>query len=780
MPFKVELPPISQERLRATAEWIYRKVHPVANLVHTEDGQPVPPFEVRDHQVEVLARQWQAREEGRNRILGHLATGGGKTTDWAIDEMKYREECAQLDVPMVPRSLYVSPKHEINKQAAKRLLRFMPDADISFFDTKKADSRPEADFTFATIQSLHSKLHTFDPEDFENIFWDEAHHLEAKTFKAVLEYFRPLFESAATATIERMDGKDIRDYWGEVIYSKGLPDGIAEGWLADVDYHIIFDKAVKEEVAKGFHPKTLKEIEELFKKKVSAEALAESIREEISRLGLEDPKMMIFCESIEEANEMAELLGGKSYHTYSEDTDQILSDLKSGKIRVVTARDKFNEGVDVPDVEVIVFLRATKSGPLFEQQLGRGLRRIAGKDRVHVLDFVANIERIAKVRELSGLVQRHAHECGDEEAFEETVARGGGGLTVRSKHSEFDFDSVAVDLLERWERLRLPDAPDGYMSLNEFTTQHGISYRRAHRLIEELGIEVQSYLYRETRAFCLSPDQQLELYVLLSGEVSAAPKDVVSVRKFAKQQGFSDLLVLRAASELKQKLSIFRFGPTPGQALDNSQQKMISEYLLANFPIADADTKTIAAFAKEEGVSYMSIGKLIGETNMELKRYRFKNNNNNTIAVGLTLEDQKRLREFPLLSTKRITEGSLTVCAFASLLGVSPKTLKRLIAGLGMQVDTQRTSQGGFAAVLNLEQQALLKEQPAIKHKVPEGYKSVSGFAKVHQVDLGTMNEIIANLELNLNKYSFNGHMTFGLSPNDQRSILFQLAEQRT
>ena len=57
--------------------------------------------------------------------------------------------------------------------------------------------------------------------------------------------------------------------------------------------------------------------------------------------------------------------------------------------------DILNEGIDVPDVEMIVFARVTHSRRIFIQQLGRGLRISPGKERVVVLDFVADVRRIA-------------------------------------------------------------------------------------------------------------------------------------------------------------------------------------------------------------------------------------------------------------------------------------------------------------------------------------------------------------------------------------------------
>lgn len=398
---------------------------------------------------------WDARAAGQDKALLHLATGLGKTTVAALDVMKFRDECAQLPQPLIPRVLYVSHKNEINEQAEATFKRHMPDLETATFNTRQKQL-PDADVTFATFQSLHGKLDRFDPQDYEYIVWDEGHHTKAETYMEVVKYFDPLFEMAITATPDRMDGQDIREYFGEEVYSKGLPEAIAEGWLANVDYQIVFDKAIKDTIADGFNPKTLKDIKELFAEKPPAQAIAKNIREEIAKLDLENPKTIVFAASIEEADEMAEELGGVAYHSDTKDRPRILQDFRDGRERIITTRDMFNEGVDIPDAELVVFLRSTASSNIFEQQLGRGLRLAPGKDKVYVLDFVANIERIAKIRELGQAIQQRTEQIG-EQTSEEGVILGGEadepGLRIRSHHGNFDFDKIAVDLLEKWGSL---------------------------------------------------------------------------------------------------------------------------------------------------------------------------------------------------------------------------------------------------------------------------------------------------------------------------------------
>jgi superfamily II DNA or RNA helicase len=427
-PELLQLESIDPARLQAVADWIQANVRPAAQVLSgdilPEDQPQAPQFDERDYQLEAWVKLEERRAEGGTRALGNLATGLGKTFVTAIDVARYKEWCAAQSPPLLPRVLYVSHQNDINVQAEKTFRFVMPDADFATFDPSEKQV-PDADVTFATIQGLYQNLALFDPEDYEYIIWDETHHLEAETFKKVRDYFRPLFEHGVTATVARMDGKDIQEYFGAPLYKKSLPEGIAEGYLKDVDYHIVFDKSIKDKLKGGFEPKTLQDIKDLFKEKPPRDAIARSIKEEIEKLGLTDPKMIVFCEDIDEANEMAELLGGVAYHSGTKNRQQKLDDFRAGRNLIMTTRDMFNEGVDIPDAEVSVFLRGTGSNTIFEQQLGRVLRKSAGKPKAYVLDFVANIERIAKVRELSENIQRRAREIGQRDVVEEGIVLDG-------------------------------------------------------------------------------------------------------------------------------------------------------------------------------------------------------------------------------------------------------------------------------------------------------------------------------------------------------------------
>lgn len=447
------------ERRQTVAAWIQSNYHPALRVITEanaeEVGAQTEEFQIREYQLEAWANIWEARQEGKTRALLHLATGLGKTTAAVFDVMKFKEEC-ETEQGIIPRILFVSHMNDISEQAQSIFLRYMPNLETTFFKTKQPDM-PNADVTFATFQALNSELERFDPQDFEYNIFDEAHHTEAPTFKRVVEYFDPMFELALTATPERLDNLDIKEYFGDPVYSKTLAEAIGQGWLADVDYHIVFDDAVKEVMESGFEPKSLRELHELFMIRPRNEVIAKNVMEERHKIGLDNAKTIVFCESVEHAEEMAKLLGGKAYHSDVEKKvrSEILRSFRNGNQQVICTVDMFNEGIDIPDARLIIFLRSTSSPTIFEQQLGRGLRKTQGKEKVSVLDFVANVERIARVRELSDSV-RHYTQSPKDSAHppNESSTSDTRGLSIQTLHGSFDFDKLSIDLLEKFNTIR--------------------------------------------------------------------------------------------------------------------------------------------------------------------------------------------------------------------------------------------------------------------------------------------------------------------------------------
>src|SRR5262249_46415667 len=133
----------------------------------------------------------------------------------------------------------------------------------------------------------------------------------------------------------------------------------------------------------------------------AARQITDVFRSEKRRAGI------VFSPTVDHAESFAGTLRGFglkaeaiSSRQEPRDRDRLMASFRKGDLDLLTSVDLFNEGVDVPDVDLISFMRATHSRRIFVQQLGRGLRMSPGKDKVIVLDFVTDLRRMAEVVEL--------------------------------------------------------------------------------------------------------------------------------------------------------------------------------------------------------------------------------------------------------------------------------------------------------------------------------------------------------------------------------------------
>ncbi len=224
---------------------------------------------------------------------------------------------------------------------------------------------------------------------------DEFHHAAADSYQRVLEYFTPKFLLGLTATPHRMDNQDIFaicDY--NVAYEVDLFSAIQKDWLVPFRYYGIYDHTVD---YSGLTIHYGRYREEDLDKALSVHERADLILKHF--LKYKGRKTMAFCATIHHAETMASYfqaagIPALAVHSQSENRKQAVTDLRSGRISVIFTVDIFNEGVDIPDLEMVMFLRPTESPIIFLQQLGRGLRKNAGKDFLIVLDFIGNHKKI--------------------------------------------------------------------------------------------------------------------------------------------------------------------------------------------------------------------------------------------------------------------------------------------------------------------------------------------------------------------------------------------------
>ena len=256
---------------------------------------------------------------------------------------------------------------------------------------------------FGLYQTLYNNLGGLQPGVFDLIIVDEAHHARANAFEVCLNHLKPRFLIGMTATPWRSDGLALEQMFGVPLAKVSLVDGMRLGYLSKVDYRLMCDNINWSEVSK------------MSKKKISVRDLNkrlfipqrdDAIISDVMKVarGMQRPKIAVFSPSVAHAESFAKLLNIAGIPTGcvtskdKQNAHKTLLEFSSDKLSAITAVDILNEGIDVPDINVLVFLRATHSRRIFVQQLGRGLRTSKFKDKVIVLDFVTDIRRIALVK----------------------------------------------------------------------------------------------------------------------------------------------------------------------------------------------------------------------------------------------------------------------------------------------------------------------------------------------------------------------------------------------
>lgn len=361
-------------------------------------GNVEPFFQPRGAQIESLYALENSRAEGAVKGLVQAATGVGKTYLAAFDSAKYK------------RVLFVAHREEILRQAAVSFRNVRCSEDYGFFDGKRKDT--DKAVIFASVATLGRKEYLTDAYFASNYFdylvIDEFHHAVNDQYRRIVDYFKPQFLLGLTATPERMDGKNIYeicDY--NVPYEISLKEAINKGMLVPFHYYGIYDETDYSSLhlVKGRYDE--KELNETYIGNVRRyDLIYKYYKKYRSRRALG------FCCSRQHAEEMAREFCERGVEAvavysnadgeFSEDRERAIEKLRNQEIKVIFSVDMFNEGVDIAELDMVMFLRPTESPIVFLQQLGRGLRICRGKEYLNVLDFIGNYEKAGRAPLLLG------------------------------------------------------------------------------------------------------------------------------------------------------------------------------------------------------------------------------------------------------------------------------------------------------------------------------------------------------------------------------------------
>lgn len=354
------------------------------------------------YQQEILDRLEAERTvRGFNRNLVVAATGTGKTVISALDYKRFRKQ----NPGQKCRLLFVAHREEILKQSLYTFRAVLKDANFGemFVGNYKPDS---VDHLFISIQTFNSQdFTTKTATDFyDYIIVDEFHHAAAPTYQKLLNYYQPKILLGLTATPERMDGKTILPYFNNRIAAEiRLPEAIDRKLLCPFQYFGVADTVDLDKLkwaAGGYDKAALSNIYTFSGATANrrADHVVTSLLKYVT--DIDDVKGLGFCVSVDHAEFMCRyfnehgipsmFLTGKSP---DEERKNAKDQLVSGKVRFIFVVDIYNEGVDIPEVNTVLFLRPTESLTIFLQQLGRGLRLSEDKECLTVLDFIGQANK---------------------------------------------------------------------------------------------------------------------------------------------------------------------------------------------------------------------------------------------------------------------------------------------------------------------------------------------------------------------------------------------------
>ncbi|MDM8558602.1 DEAD/DEAH box helicase family protein [Candidatus Parabeggiatoa sp. HSG14] len=367
---------------------------------HSEIGCNIKP---RKHQESVIQHSLNHFKAGKSRLLIEMATGLGKTYTVALLVKNIiRESDTEL------RILFLAHQVEILLQSVTAFKNVFGIGTYSFSACFGGADPEYTDFVFGSFDTLFTKLDKLKKDVFDIVIVDEAHHTAAPTYAVVVKHFAPKLLVGLTATPYRMDNKDVLAFFGGNEGHVGRYDlvwALRNDKLAFPKYLVLLDDLDQsriEQLKKGLSINDLDKRLFLHKKDVEVIRIIEST---IQEKKIENPKGIVFCQNISHIKHLIQFFPvGSATFVHSKMSDQQrqqnIRDFREHNYHYILVCNLFNEGIDIPETNILIFLRDTASYTIWLQQLGRGLRKTPNKDYVHVLDFIGSLERLNEVQQL--------------------------------------------------------------------------------------------------------------------------------------------------------------------------------------------------------------------------------------------------------------------------------------------------------------------------------------------------------------------------------------------
>ena len=387
-----------------TNEWItsysftykknYKQSLQYQELDSENDTRIIKPNQMQKDALEQLRL---LREKGKQRGLIISATGTGKTYLGAFDVKSTNPK----------KMLFLAHREQILEKSKESFSRIIGGKKTDYGLYTGNSRNKNAKYVFATVQTLSKSNHLslFDRDEFDYILIDEVHHAGAETYQKIMNYFQPKFYLGMTATPDRNDDFNVFKLFNyNIAYEIRLPQALEEDMLCPFHYVGISDYTFKDNRVneaidsynneKGNHKNEQKIVEQL-----SSQERVKYILDQTRYYGYSGDVLhgLIFCSGVAESVSLARELTRQGYPSKAlsgNDSEvkrrSVVKYLEKGIIKYIVTVDIFNEGIDIPCINQVVFLRNTNSNIVYIQQLGRGLRKSKGKEYVEILDFIGN------------------------------------------------------------------------------------------------------------------------------------------------------------------------------------------------------------------------------------------------------------------------------------------------------------------------------------------------------------------------------------------------------
>lgn len=480
-------------------------------------GLEVRPYPYQQEMLDAIEAERVLHDRHRNLVVA--ATGTGKTVIAALD---YRHMVQQAG-GQLPSLMFVAHRREILEQSMRTYREVLGDGD--FGELYVGGRRPERwKHVFASVQSLTSYGVTNIPADaYEVVVIDEFHHAEAKTYRRILDHLQPRELLGLTATPERADGTDVRPFFGgRTATELRLWDALGADLLCPFHYFGIADGTDLRQITWSRGRYDEGQLADVYTgNDARARIVLTQVRDKIAHVG--QMRALGFCVSVAHAEFMTRVFNEAGIPartvtgaTPPDDRANALRELRAAEVNVLFTVDVFNEGLDIPDVDTVLFLRPTESSTIFMQQLGRGLRRTHRKAVLTVLDFVGyhrkefNFSR--KFGVLTGIQGKHL-----EKAVKEDFPFLPSGCQVRldKQTQEVVLENLKSQIANRWAQIVAQLRVSQDDSLESFLESSGLELsdilrRGSHswtKLRQDAGLEtlpgsdLEDKLLKRVRAF---------------------------------------------------------------------------------------------------------------------------------------------------------------------------------------------------------------------------------------------------------------------------------------